>query len=250
MCYSTCSLNPIEDEAVVAALLERAARSTDAEMQSPAVEIEPWPEDLLPALRRRPGLPTWRVCDHVDGGHVDGGSNDDDDDDDGPRLRWHRDYDAAVAAGMPHAARSMWPPSHGSEGVAPQHLERCSRLLPHDQDTGGFFIALLRKRAPLGESVPPSAPRKRRAATSTAPSDAPARLVPMTHADADALGEMIGLGRRAARSRLLQPAIDDPGHHTTPACWVAPAALDRGFAGVAGGVHVVSAGVELSGIRS
>ena len=29
-------------------------------------------------------------------------------------------------------------------------LERCSRLLPHDQDTGGFFIALLRKRRPLG----------------------------------------------------------------------------------------------------
>ncbi len=245
MCYSTCSLNPIEDEAVVAALLERAARSTDAEMQSPAVEIEPWPEDLLPALRRRPGLLTWRVCDHVDGGHVAGGSNDDDDDDDGPRLRWHRDYDAAVAAGMPHAARSMWPPSHGTEGVTPLHLERCSRLLPHDQDTGGFFIALLRKRAPLGEPAPPSARRERRAATSAAPSDAPARLVPMTHADADALGEMIGLGRRAARSRLLQPAVIDDSGHATPV-WVAPAALDRGFAGVAGGVHVVSAGVELS----
>jgi hypothetical protein len=29
-------------------------------------------------------------------------------------------------------------------------LERCSRLLPHDQNTGGFFVALLRKHAPLG----------------------------------------------------------------------------------------------------
>ena len=29
-------------------------------------------------------------------------------------------------------------------------LELCSRLLPHDQNTGGFFVALLRKHAPLG----------------------------------------------------------------------------------------------------
>ena len=29
------------------------------------------------------------------------------------------------------------------------HLARCIRLLPHDQNTGGFFIALLKKVAPL-----------------------------------------------------------------------------------------------------
>ena len=226
LCYSTCSLNPIEDEAVVAALLGRAAG---------AVELEAWPADVLPALRRRAGLRSWRVADHADA--------DDDDDDEEVALRWHASFDAARAAGVAHAVPTMWPPA--AADAARLRLERCSRLLPHDQDTGGFFIALLRKRAPLGEPAPPSARRERRAATSAAPSDAPARLVPMTHADADALGEMIGLGRRAARSRLLQPAVIDDSGHATPV-WVAPAALDRGFAGVAGGVHVVSAGVELS----
>ncbi len=29
------------------------------------------------------------------------------------------------------------------------HLDRCMRILPHVQDSGGFFVALLRKTAPL-----------------------------------------------------------------------------------------------------
>lgn len=33
--------------------------------------------------------------------------------------------------------------------VATLPLERCMRLLPHDQDTGGFFIAVFRKIAPF-----------------------------------------------------------------------------------------------------
>ena len=41
----------------------------------------------------------------------------------------------------------MFPPS--AEEAADMHLERCIRLLPQDQDTGGFFVALLRKTGPL-----------------------------------------------------------------------------------------------------
>lgn len=36
-----------------------------------------------------------------------------------------------------------------SPEVATLPLERCMRLLPHDQDTGGFFIAVFRKIAPF-----------------------------------------------------------------------------------------------------
>ena len=57
--YSTCSLNPIEDEAVVAALLERA----DA-LCPGAIELEEWPADLLPKLIRRRGTRSWLVADH------------------------------------------------------------------------------------------------------------------------------------------------------------------------------------------
>jgi hypothetical protein len=36
-----------------------------------------------------------------------------------------------------------------SEAKAALPLERCMRILPHHQDTGGFFVAVLRKVAQL-----------------------------------------------------------------------------------------------------
>lgn len=45
----------------------------------------------------------------------------------------------------------MFPPAAEAtlDGEEPLHLERCIRCMPHDQDTGGFFIALIKKIAPL-----------------------------------------------------------------------------------------------------
>eukprot|EP00976_Prorocentrum_cordatum_P036114 734840-Prorocentrum_minimum.AAC.1 len=37
----------------------------------------------------------------------------------------------------------MWPPKEGSKIAA--SLERCVRVFPHLQNTGGFFIALVKK---------------------------------------------------------------------------------------------------------
>ena len=50
--------------------------------------------------------------------------------------------------------RSMWPPRvRGATRLGVRMkgppLERCMRLMPHDQDMGGFFATLLRKIAPL-----------------------------------------------------------------------------------------------------
>jgi hypothetical protein len=33
--------------------------------------------------------------------------------------------------------------------ASPLHLERCMRILPHHDDTGGFFVAVLQKVAEL-----------------------------------------------------------------------------------------------------
>ena len=52
MVYSTCSLNPIEDEAVIAALLEATKGSMVL------VDVS----DQLPELKRTPGISHWRVC--------------------------------------------------------------------------------------------------------------------------------------------------------------------------------------------
>ena len=54
---------------------------------------------------------------------------------------------------------SMWPPATpGWQSWAP--LERCVRLLPHCSDSGGFFVALLRKVRPLPERPTPEWPRR------------------------------------------------------------------------------------------
>jgi hypothetical protein len=42
---------------------------------------------------------------------------------------------------------SCFPPSSDETSVF--HLERCMRIMPHDMNTGGFFVALLKKVAPL-----------------------------------------------------------------------------------------------------
>eukprot|EP00975_Prorocentrum_lima_P027602 5801399-Prorocentrum_lima.AAC.1 len=42
---------------------------------------------------------------------------------------------------------SMFPPT--AEEAENMHLELCMRFLPHDLDTGGFFVAVLEKTAPL-----------------------------------------------------------------------------------------------------
>ena len=39
------------------------------------------------------------------------------------------------------------------ENIDAMQLQRCMRLLPHDQNTGGFFVALIRKTRPLPGSL-------------------------------------------------------------------------------------------------
>ena len=48
-----------------------------------------------------------------------------------------------------HIKRTMFPPTQ--EEIEQFHLEKCMRCLPHDMNTGGFFIALFKKNKPLGE---------------------------------------------------------------------------------------------------
>ena len=47
------------------------------------------------------------------------------------RLRWHATFDRAVEAEMPFAVPTLWPPP--AAVAAGLRLERCSRLLHHDQ---------------------------------------------------------------------------------------------------------------------
>ncbi|EDQ86689.1 uncharacterized protein MONBRDRAFT_38306 [Monosiga brevicollis MX1] len=122
MVYSTCTFNPLEDEAVVAALLQKCGG---------AVELVDC-SGRHPDLARRPGVYSWKVYD-----------------DD---MREFPDFAATQHDSVSPNTRkimrpTMFPPSPDvAESLC---LERCMRFYPHLQDTGGFFVAVLRKTKPL-----------------------------------------------------------------------------------------------------
>nr|TKW10850.1 hypothetical protein SEVIR_6G195000v2 [Setaria viridis] len=173
MVYSTCSMNPVENEAVIAELLRRNGNSVEL------LDVS----SELPELVRRPGLSTWKVQD---------------------RGSWFQTHDD-----VPHDRKnvvlpSMFPSSniteeshavcgyveintdnrgsfsrncdieetsninHDMDGVSTDPtsnldctsnvvnskfpLHRCMRIVPHDQNSGAFFIAVLHKLSPLNGS--------------------------------------------------------------------------------------------------
>lgn len=106
--YSTRSLNPIEDEAVIAELLRQSKGSLELVKT----------DDILEGLKRSNGLTQWDVLELASW-------------DDAPEDQRHR------------LRPSMWPPTPGERDD--MHLERCVRVLPHQNDTHGLFLAVIRK---------------------------------------------------------------------------------------------------------
>ena len=115
--YSTCSLNPIENEAVVAAAL---AKFKDI--------IELVPADDLPGLHYRQGLASWKVYDD--------------------KTKLEVEYPAFALLereGKGGKLKStMYPPTDPE--IAGQMKNAC-RFLPHLMNTGGFFVAKLVRKA-------------------------------------------------------------------------------------------------------
>ncbi|KAL7574862.1 hypothetical protein ACA910_010697 [Epithemia clementina (nom. ined.)] len=131
MCYSTCSLNPVENEAVVAACLNMKGEFSAAEL----VDIPP-----LHDFNLRPGVSHWGVADYSHECH----HQRDEEEDDEPTLRWYKTYQDAVQGNMEHAKPSLWPP----ENATRLGLEKCGRLWPQDHYCGGFFVAFIRRTPP------------------------------------------------------------------------------------------------------
>jgi len=122
--YSTCSMNPVENEAVVAAAIDRCRGPENVEILDCSAE--------LPLLKRKDGLKTWKVMDKS------------------TRI-WNNwgevlDHISGFENGVvpSRLVESMFPPTEGECADLP--LERCMRMYPHMQDTGGFFITVLEKK--------------------------------------------------------------------------------------------------------
>lgn len=120
--YSTCSMNPVENEAVVATAIERCGGLSGVDV----IDCT----EALPKLKRRPGLDAWKVMDKE--GKIWGSWTE---------IEQHRAKNGDEGFGK--LAEAMFPPVGQVEKIP---FERCMRVYPHLQDTGAFFIAALQKR--------------------------------------------------------------------------------------------------------
>merc|ERR1719342_454236 len=114
MVYSTCSLHPVEDEAIIARILQECEGSVKL------VDVS----DKLPGLQYSKGLLSWKLASKK-----------------GEMYDKIEDVPEAIAKAQirPHM---FAPPKEVGEALG---LEKCLRLLPHHHNTGGFFLALLEK---------------------------------------------------------------------------------------------------------
>ncbi|KAI3952397.1 hypothetical protein MKX01_005264 [Papaver californicum] len=174
MVYSTCSMNPVENEAVVAEILRRCGGSV--ELLDVSTE--------LPQLIRRPGIKSWKVRDKgvwlasykdvskyrrtaiVPSMFPSGQSFDAEtvvpsglDEDVVPsgnviemeNVEEKRESGCNVDSdNVTEQSEILVSPADALEmEVSDLPLERCMRIVPHDQNTGAFFIAILQKVSPL-----------------------------------------------------------------------------------------------------
>ncbi|EMD00459.1 hypothetical protein BAUCODRAFT_20558 [Baudoinia panamericana UAMH 10762] len=113
--YSTCSMNPVEDEAVVASAIERCGGVAKVKLLDCSNE--------LPELVRSRGLTDWSIMSRT-GQIYESWAEAEQYEPDGSKV-----------------APGMFAPEE-AENIPLQH---CMRVYPHQQNTGGFFIAALEK---------------------------------------------------------------------------------------------------------
>ena len=132
--YSTCTFNPIENEAVISSALLFLNGFHQNEQRRYHFELVDMKE-VLPELKRNEGLKEWVVWDKQ--------MKDD---------LFYTKYSDIEPKKRKQFKESMFAPQYREQCASIKdsvhdllHLERCMRFLPHYHDTGGFFVAVIRK---------------------------------------------------------------------------------------------------------
>lgn len=123
--YSTCSMNPVENESVIAAAIERCG--------SENVEILDCSNEL-PGLQRVPGMTKWKVMDKA--GRIWN---------DWKEVEEWVEKESKDGLIPGKLVPTMFPRKQEQDTPAIP-LEKCIRVYAHQQDTGGFFITALHKK--------------------------------------------------------------------------------------------------------
>ena len=122
--YSTCSMNPVENEAVIASAVGRCGGLSKVDLIDCSAS--------LPELKRVPGLQQWRVMDKE--GKLWQSWQE---------VEEHRAKEGSD--GLARLSEGMFPPASTSDKSVNFPFVKCMRVYGHLQDTGGFFITVLEK---------------------------------------------------------------------------------------------------------
>ncbi|KAI2619999.1 S-adenosyl-L-methionine-dependent methyltransferase [Hypoxylon sp. NC1633] len=122
--YSTCSMNPVENEAVVVSAIERCGGPEKIGI----IDCK----DRLPLLKRSPGMHQWQIMDKS--GRV--------------WSSWEEVQQHALKSDgqVPGKLSDTMFARPDTSDCSSLPLDRCMRVYAHQQDTGGFFITVLEKK--------------------------------------------------------------------------------------------------------
>lgn len=176
--YSTCSLNPIEDEAVLAQILRQFPEMSLLDVS-----------DQLPNLVRSPGVSQWKVQ--------------------AKDKTWQDPNESGMN-------RSFFPPTE--EEAERFHLDRAVRVNPHQQDTGGFFIAVLIKKGGEANTEEHASKRQKLETPDVPEPDSAVEVAEIPTGDGSEPVEK-------KSTKLPRDAVDEPFHFLAPdhpeveSCW-------------------------------
>ncbi|KAI0206501.1 S-adenosyl-L-methionine-dependent methyltransferase [Astrocystis sublimbata] len=121
--FSTCSMNPVENESVVVSAIERCGGPDVVEI----IDCK----DRLPLLKRKPGMHQWQIMDKQ--GRI--------------WNNWEEVQQHVLTGGQaPGKISQTMFPRPDTSNCSGLPLDRCMRVYAHQQDTGGFFITVLEKK--------------------------------------------------------------------------------------------------------